>query len=170
MLTVSNINWFSPPHVKIDYVHPFYKDSIKFLFGKDIAGQYAMPTRNRKSMAEALKRVLGEKKTEYAYFLDIRFQEELGSPAPQYEILCDVGLTMVTPICIQGDHSNIIREGLAILESVMEAGEKAVCSVSLLSSAQWQYSGSELIIMFEVFRDGQADGMIQMKGSVSYAL
>ncbi len=170
MLTVSNINCFSPPYVKIDYVHPFYKDSIKFLFGKDIAEQCAMPTRNRKSMAEALKSVLGEKKTQYAYFLDIRFLEELGSPAPQYEILSDVGLTTVTPICIQGSQSNIIQEGLAILESVMEAGERAVCSMSLLSSAQWQYSGSEFIIMFEVFSDGQADGMIQMKGSGSYDL
>lgn len=170
MLIVSNIKWFSPPHIKTDYVHPFYKDSIKYLFGMDVAGQCLAPTRNRKSMVEALNSVLGERQSEYAYFLDVRFQEDLGSPSPQYEILYDVGLTTVTPICIQGDHSNIIREGLAILDSIMEAGKRAVCSVSLLSSAQWQYSGSEFIIMFEVLSDGQPDGTIQMKGGESYVL
>lgn len=170
MLTVGNIKWFSPPYVKADYVHPFYKDSIKYLFGMDTTGQCPTPTRNRRSMSEALNSVLDENRSEYAYFLDVRFQEELGSPAPQYEILYDVGLTTVTPICIQGDHSNIIWEGLAVLDSIMESGKKAVCSVSLLSSAQWQYCGSEFIIMFEMLSDGQLDGMIQMEGRVAYAL
>lgn len=175
MLSVSDIKWFFPPHARTDYVHPFYKDSIMSLFGEDVdernaANQCLTPTRNRKSIVEALRSVLGEGNSEYAYFLDVRFQEELGSPAPQYEILYDMGLTNVTPICVQGDNTNIIREGLAILDSVMESGNRAICLVSLLSSAQWQYSGLEFIIIFQVSSDGQQDGIIQVKGDASYVL
>jgi len=165
MLTINNLRISMPKTPISDNVFPFYKDSIKCLFGADVlTNDCPNPTRNRLSILDALKDTLGEDTNGLSYFLDIRFQEELGSPSPQYEILSDLSLTNTTPICMNGD--NAIKEGFSVLDSLLSKGEKALCLISLLSSAEWQYSGSEFVISFIVLSDGESNGIINMKGRI----
>jgi len=167
MLTIDNLRISIPNIPKADYVFPFYKDSIKRLFGADItANDCPNPTRNRISIVSALRDTLGEDIAELSYFLDIRFQEELGSPSPQYEILSDLSLINTIPICMNGDNVNVIKEGFSVLDSLLSKGEVALCLISLLSSAEWQYSGPEFIISFLVSSDGVSDRIINMKGRI----
>lgn len=156
MLKIDNLRISSPQTPVSECVHPFYKDTIKCLFGIDLISESSqIPTRNRVSLVSELRETLTGEIADLLYFLDIRFQEELGSPSPQYEILSDLGLTAVTPICMGGDSAVVVQEGLSVLDSLLAAGEKALCAVSLLSSAKWQYEGMEFIVTFLVESDGE---------------
>jgi len=167
MLTIDNLQISMPKMPRADHVFPFYKDSIKCLFGIDVLNDDCPnPTRNRSSIVAALRDTLGGNIDGLSYFLDIRFQEELGSPSPQYEILSDLSLINITPICINGDDVNVIKEGFSVLDSLLSKGEKALCLISLLSSAEWQFNGSEFIISFVAFSDGESNGIINMKGRI----
>ena len=165
MLTIENLQISSPSKPFADNIHPFYKESIRCLFGVDKATEvHSFPTRNRMSITNSLQETIGNDKYDFSYFLDIRFQEELGSPSPQYEILSDLELTSVTPICVHGDNVGIVREGLRIINALLSKGEKALCTISNVASATWQYSGLELVISCILLSDGLSDGLINMKG------
>lgn len=164
MLTISNIMQSTPERAGTDYVHPFYRDSIRRLFGVEVGGKTRVPTRNRQVLASMLKSIVGSGQAEYQYLLDVRFQEELGSPSPQYEILYDLGLRQVTPICLHGNGADTVKEALHILASVMKPGEKALCAVSTLSSASWQYGEEEHVLAFALQSDGVNDEDIVIEG------
>ena len=121
-------------------------------------------TRNRQALVSALRSVMWSGQAEYRYLLDVRLQEELGSPAPQYEILYDLGLRQVTPICVHGDGADTVKEALHILAFVMKPEDRALCLVSRLSSASWQHSKEEFIYAFELQSDGVGDGDIVIEG------
>jgi hypothetical protein len=168
MLTINNQRISTPTKPRTDHVLPFYKDSIKCLFAiESLTDDCPNPTRNRLNIVSALRETLGEGIDGLSYLLDIRFQEELGSSSPQYEILSDLSLTNITPICMSGDNMDvIIKEGFSVLDSLLSKGEKALCLISLLSSAEWQYSGPEFIISFVAISDGESNGIINMKGRI----
>lgn len=154
MLTIRNLRRSTPEKAEADYVHPFYRDSIRRLFGVEVRREMRTPTRNRQALVSALKSVMRSGQAEYQYLLDVRLQEELGSPAPQYEILYDLGLRQVTPLCVHGNGADTVKEALQILAFVMKPEDKALCAVSRLSSASWQYSKEEYIFAFELQSDG----------------
>ena len=164
MLTVSNIRRSTPERAEADYAHPFYRDSIRRLFEVEVSREMRAPTRNRQALASALRSVMRSGQAEYRYLLDVRLQEELGSPAPQYEILYDLGLRQVTPVCVHGDGADTVKEALHILTFVMKPEDKALCLVSRLSSASWQNSKEEFIFAFELQSDGAGDGDIVIEG------
>lgn len=164
MLTISNIKRSIPQRAEADYAHPFYRDSIRRLFGVEVCMEMRVPTRNRQVLASALKSVMRGGQEEYQYFLDVRLQEELGSPSPQYEILYDLGLRQVTPICVHGNEADTVKEAVHILGAVMRPNDKALCVVSKLSSASWQYSKEEYIFAFELQSDGADDEKIVIEG------
>lgn len=166
MLTIYNVKTLIPQKIYTEFVHPFYKDSIKRIFGVELHNEHSAPTRNRRVIAEMLKKVMCKSEHTYSYFLDIRLLEELGSPTPQYEILHDMGLINVIPICVHGSGLGIIRNGLSIIESLLTAGERAVCIISMLSSAMWQYDGGEFVVGLEIESNGVADGEIILKGQI----
>lgn len=166
MLTIYNVKTLIPQKIYTEFVHPFYKDSIKRIFGVELHNEHSTPTRNRRVLTEMLKKVMCESEDTYSYFLDIRLLEELGSPAPQYEILNDVGFINVMPICVHGSDLGIIRNGLSIMESILKTGERAVCVISVLSSATWQYEGCEFVVGFEIESNGVPDGELNVKGQI----
>ena len=164
MLTISNIERSTPKRAEADYAHPFYRDSIRHLFGVEVCREARVPTRNRQALVSALKSVMRSGQAEYQYLLDIRLQEELGSPSPQYEILYDLGLRQVTPICVHGNGADTVKEALHILMSVMKPEDRALCAVSMLSSASWQSSEEEHILAFELQSDGVNDEEVVIEG------
>lgn len=166
MLTIYNVKTLIPLKIYTEFVHPFYKDSVKQIFGVELHNEHSAPTRNRRVITEMLRKVMCESEHTYSYFLDIRLLEELGSPAPQYEILNDAGLINVMPICVYGSGLGIIRNGLSIIESVLKAGERAICVISMLSSAIWQYEGGEFVVGLEIESDGVPDGELIVKGRI----
>ena len=169
MLTIEGLQMSSPDIPVTDNVHPFYKDSIRYLFGVDqLVETHSSPTRNRMNITNSMRKTLGDCKYDFLFFLDIRFQEELGSPSPQYEILSDLKLASVTPICVHGDNIDIIKEGVKIIDTLLNKDEKALCAISNMASAAWQYSGLEFVISFILSSDGQSDGLINVKGNLKY--
>ena len=165
MLAIENLQISSPITPFADNIHPFYKESIRCLFGADMTTEApSFPTRNRMSITNSLQETMGNNKYDFSYFLDIRFQEELGSSSPQYEILSDLKLTSVIPICVHGDNNGIIKEGLRIIDALLSKGEKALCTISNVASATWQHSGLEFVISCILSSNGLSDGHINMKG------
>jgi|GEM_PF-3864642 len=165
MLTIENLIISSPSMPFMDNIHPFYKESIRCLFGADKTAEvHSFPTRNRMSITNSLQEMIGNNKYDFSYFIDIRFQEELGSPSPQYEILSDLKLTSIIPICVHGDNIGIIKEGLRISDALLSKGEKALCTISNVASATWQHSGLEFVISCILSSDGLSDGFVNMKG------
>jgi hypothetical protein len=167
MLTINNLQ-LSIPNMPIgNNIHPFYRDSVRQLFGIEIAdGQHHSPTRNRTTLTAILRDALGIHTHNLIYFFDIRLQEELGSPSPQYELLADLGLKTVLPVCIHGPDLSIVQEGLSMVDTLLSNGQQALCAVSLLSSAEWQSCGHEFVIAFLASSDGISDNKIFMKGTM----
>jgi len=166
MLVIENLQISSPSMPFTNSIHPFYKESIRCLFGADKTTEaHSFPTRNRMSITNSLQKAIGDNKYDISYFLDIRFQEELGSPSPQYEILSDLELTSVIPICVHGDNIGIIKEGLRIIDALLSKGEKALCTISNVASATWQHSGLEFVISCILSSNGLSDELIDMKGN-----
>jgi NAD+ synthase len=129
------------------------------------------PTRNRLVLSSLLREVTGvtevtgESHGSIDYFIDVRFQEELGSPSPQYEVLFDVGLTKVTPICLHGTDFSIIYEGLSIAQNLLNPGRKALLCLSNLACANWQSSENEFACVLLLSSDGIHDGKLTLKRS-----
>jgi hypothetical protein len=167
MLTIEKLQMGIPPASDRNYVHPFYIDSIRCLFGAEtVTDKPLMPTRNRVLLASLLNEVLGHDSQNVDFFFDIRLQEELGSPSPQYELLADLGLTSVLPICIHGTDLSIVKEGFYMAESMLINGRKALICVSNLASADWQPTEQEFASALLVSSDGINDNKIYMKGFV----
>jgi len=168
MLTIENIH-FSVPDKDIDVnVHPFYKDTIKVLFGADIQNlPHNTPSRNRLILSSILIKTMNDTHN-VSYFFDVRLQEELGSPSPQYEILTDLGFSNVTPLCIHGKDLGVLQEGLLMADSLLRVGEQAIFAVSLLLCANWQSSENEFAFAFLATSDGNADRKIKLKGTMTY--
>jgi hypothetical protein len=152
MLKFSDIKLTNLQSAKEEFVHPFYRDSIMHLFGVEISNEeLQQPTRNRRIYFSELSRLLSD--GEFSYFFDIRLQEELGTPSPQFEILSDLNLNKTIPISIGGSGIEVINEAILIIDSMLNIGEKAVCAISLLSCAKWQFDGLEFITSFIAERD-----------------
>jgi hypothetical protein len=167
MLTIENFHVTIPDGPIGDNVHPFYHASIKCLFGVEIdTVKHSTKTRNRTILTSILHNTLRDNVQNICYFFDIRLQEELGSPSPQYELLGDLGLTTVLPVCIHGTDLNIVREGLTMADSILCDGQKALFAVSLLSSTEWQSCGYEFASAFLVSSNGVADSKIYIKGTM----
>ena len=155
MLSIEKICMSIPETPISERVHPFYASSIKSLFGVELSENSVQSlTRNRNCLVTALKKLLDADTYNFSYFIDIRLQEELGSPSPQYEILYDLGLTNVTPLCIHGDDISIVKESFQLVDSLLCDGEQALCTISLLSCAKWQYDGEEFVIALIVRAKG----------------
>jgi NAD+ synthase len=167
MLIIEKLRLVSPAAENENNVHPFYADSIRSLFGITIETEKAIsPTRNRLILSSLLRDVLGEEQRSIDYFFDIRLQEELGSPSPQYELLFDTRLTTVTPICLHGVDLSIIKEGLSIAETMLIRERKALISISNLACADWQSKENEFACVLLVSSNGIPEGKIIMKGKV----
>jgi hypothetical protein len=167
MLKIDNLHISTPKIPIADSAHPFYQETIKHLYGIDLTNNLSeISTRNRESLVSELRKTLENKTASFRYFLDIRFQEELSSPSPQYAILSDLGCSSVTPICFCGGSVEIVNEGLSALDSLLKDEERALCAISLLSSAEWQYEGPEFIITFIAESDGKHDGLINIVGRI----
>jgi hypothetical protein len=167
MLTIENFYAMIPDGPIGDNVHPFYHASIKRLFGIEIdTAKHFTITRNRTILTSVLHDTLRDNVQNICYFFDIRLQEELGSPSPQYELLGDLELTKVLPVCIHGTDFNIVREGLSMADSILSDGQKALFAVSSLSSTEWQSCGYEFVSAFLVSSNGVADRKIYIKGTM----
>jgi len=169
MLTIENIQLIIPGHTAANYAHPFYKDSIKALFGVDIpvVKEY-VSTRNRDTITDILRKTIGNTPLAgISYFFDIRLQEELGSPSPQYEILFDLKLNKTTPICIHGEDIMILNEGLSMANSLLTIGGQAIFSVSSMNSAGWQSQSSEFALSFLAVCNNKSDNTIMLKGLIN---
>jgi hypothetical protein len=167
MLTIERLHTRIPNSSNGNYVHPFYVDSIRNLFSVNVETSEALtPTRNRTVLVSLLHDVLKKDKKSIDYFFDIRLQEELGSPSPQYELLADLGLTSVTPISIQGTDLSIVYEGFSMAESLLNNGRKALISVANLACAEWQTTKYEFACAILVSSNGMKDSKIYMKGFI----
>ena len=165
MLVIENVRHCVPVLSKINNVHGFYRDSIRQLFGIDVDMEQAfMPTRNHKTLLDLMIKVTEESRKNILYYFDIRFCEELGGIAPQYELLYDLGLKRTQPICIKSTSGNALNEGLFLCNLLLKENETALFSVSRLASAEWQLAECEFAMAFTATSDGVEDKNILIKG------
>ena len=165
MLTIKHLRYVKPDQPSGDgNVHGFYANTVKKLYGIDInLAAPRRPTRNHSLLSDLIASVLEDNTDMLKRFYDIRLEEELGSAAPQYEILETLNLPKLLPFCIKGMGMLSVSEGLELAEAQLGTYEAAIFSVSRLRSACWQSAGEEFAIAFIAVKEEQNEGDILIK-------
>lgn len=139
--------WKAEPVIsQMPFVHPFYKDMFRKLYGLAEGQAEAYITADGAAayncdFAAPLVREVWEKHKNYAVcFYDIRINEEMGHAAPEYAIMKRAGIRNISPVNIRGMGSMALLMGLQLADLYTSEGN---CAIMLLAELEHAFSAGK---------------------------
>lgn len=128
------------------FVHPFYKNMFRKLYGLDedqaeaYTGADGAAAYSCDFVAHLVREVWERHKNDAVWFYDIRINEEMGHAAPEYAIMKRAGIRNISPINIRGMGSMALLMGLQLTGLDTSEGN---CAIVLLAELEHAFSAGK---------------------------